>query len=193
MKKPPQDNYQVNLAECRTDWPARTKIKRGVWQCLIKPLYRLIPFRLSALRIGILRLFGARIGAHCNIQQRVDILIPWNLEMGDYVALGHDTVLLNFAKISIGSMTVVSQYTHLCAGSHDTSDPHFQLIYKPISIEPECWIASGAFIGPGVTLGRGCVVGARSVVTNSQPSWSICAGNPCRSIKERKIQPVGDE
>jgi putative colanic acid biosynthesis acetyltransferase WcaF len=193
MNRPPKDSFQIDLAKCRTNWSTGTKLRRGIWQCLCKPFYLLIPYRLSALRIAVLRLFGARIGAHCNVQQRVDILMPWNLEMDDYVALGHDTVLLNFAKIHIGSMTVVSQHTHLCTGSHDTADPHFKLIAKPISIEPECWIASGAFIGPGVTLGRGCVVGARSVVTSSQPSWSICAGNPCRRIKERNVRDAGSE
>ncbi|CAA6678618.1 Unannotated [Lentimonas sp. CC4] len=187
MKDSPQDSFKINLSECRTNWDRRTKIRRGIWQCLCQPLYKLIPFRLSGLRIAILRLFGAQIGRHCNVQQRVDILMPWNLELGDYVALAHDTVLLNFAKITVGSMTVISQHTHLCTGSHDTSDPHFQLIFKPIQIEPECWIASRSFIAPGVTIGRGCVIGANSVVTKDQPSWSICAGNPCIRIKERII------
>jgi putative colanic acid biosynthesis acetyltransferase WcaF len=188
MKVPPPDSYQINLAKCRTDWPARTKFKRGLWQCLCQPLYRLIPFRLSGLRIALLRLFGAQIGRNCNIQQRVDILMPWNLEMGDYVALAHDTVLLNFARIRIGSMSVVSQHTHLCTGSHDPSDPHFQLVYEPITVEPECWVASGVFVAPGVTLGRGCVIAARSVVTKDQPPWSICGGHPCHPIKARSIK-----
>jgi len=189
MKAPPQDSFKINLSECRTDWDRRTKIKRGIWQLLCRPLYLLIPSGLSGLRIAILRLFGAKIGNNCNIQQRVNILIPWNLELGDYVALAHDTVLLNFAKISIGSMTVVSQYTHLCTGTHDTSDPHFKLLFKPIQIEPESWIASSTFIAPGVTIGRGCVIGAHSVVTKDQPAWSICAGNPCKKIKARTIVP----
>lgn len=188
MKEPEPDNsYRINLAECRTNWPLGTKIKRGIWQYLCKPLYLLIPYGMSGLRIAILRLFGARIGANCNIQQRVDILMPWHLEIGDRVALAHDTVLLNFADIRIGSMTVISQYAHLCTGSHDTTDPHFKLVYHPITIEPECWIASGTFIGPGVTIGRGSVIAARSVVTRNQPDWSICGGNPCKWIKERRV------
>ncbi|PXA04220.1 putative colanic acid biosynthesis acetyltransferase [Coraliomargarita sinensis] len=187
MKEPQHDSFQINLAECRTDWPASTKLKRGLWQCLCKPVYRLIPFRLSGIRIAILRVFGARIGHHCNIQKRVDILMPWNLEMGDYVALAHDTVLLNFARIRIESMSVVSQHSHLCTGSHDTSDPHFKLIYEPITIEAESWIASGAFVGPGVRIGRGCVIAARSVVTKDQPAWSICGGHPCKKLKERIV------
>ncbi|HAQ57564.1 MAG TPA: hypothetical protein DCR32_00870, partial [Opitutae bacterium] len=56
--------------------------------------------------------------------------------------------------------------------------------------EAESWIASGAFIGPGVTIGRGCVIGANSVVTRDMPEWMVCAGNPCRAIKPRKIKQI---
>jgi putative colanic acid biosynthesis acetyltransferase WcaF len=130
---------------------------------------------------------GARIGDNCNIQHAVDILMPWELELGDYVALAHHTRILNFTTVRIDSMSVISQYTHLCTGTHDTSHPHFELKFKPIHIEAESWIASGAFIGPGVKIGRGCVIGANAVVTRDMPEWKICAGNPCKALKDRVV------
>ena len=179
------EQYQIDLSQCRTNWSTGLKIKRGIWQYLIKPFYYLLPCR--QLRILVLRLCGARIGNNCNIQHGVDILMPWELELGDYVALAHHTRILNFTTVRIDSMTVISQYTHLCTGTHDTTHPHFELKFKPIHIEAESWIASGAFIAPSVKIGRGCVIGANSVVTHDMPEWTICAGNPCRKIKDREI------
>jgi putative colanic acid biosynthesis acetyltransferase WcaF len=130
---------------------------------------------------------GARIGHSCLIQQRVDILIPWNLVMENYVVIAHDVQILNFTKVTIHSMTVISQHAHLCTGSHDYSHPHFPLVFNAIEIGAECWIASGAFIAPGVTVSRGTVIGANSVVTKDTHPWTVCAGNPCKFLKAREI------
>ena len=51
----------------------------------------------------------------------------------------------------------------------------------------ECWIASEAFVGMGVTLGHGSIIGARSVIVKDVDSWSVVAGNPAKFIKKRTI------
>jgi len=135
-------------------------------------------------------MMGATIGEGVYLQQRIDILCPWELEIGDFVAIAHDVTILNFDKVHIGSMTVISQYAYLCTGTHDYSHPHFPLTFKPISIGSESWIASAAFIGPGVTVGHGCVIGAYSVVIKDTPRWKVCAGNPCTVIKTRTIADI---
>jgi putative colanic acid biosynthesis acetyltransferase WcaF len=61
------------------------------------------------------------------------------------------------------------------------------LIWAPITVGAECWVAAGAFIAPGVDIGDGAVIGARSVVTKTMPAWMVCAGNPCRPLKPRVI------
>jgi len=61
------------------------------------------------------------------------------------------------------------------------------LITKPIEIKDNAWVASEAFLHPGVTIGSGCVIGARSVVTKDMPDWMVCAGHPCKPIKPRII------
>jgi putative colanic acid biosynthesis acetyltransferase WcaF len=63
----------------------------------------------------------------------------------------------------------------------------FPLYAEPIKIGADAWICTEAFVGPGVLIGAGAVIGARAVVTRSQPAWMVCAGNPCRPIKERKF------
>ncbi|WP_269526537.1 DapH/DapD/GlmU-related protein [Coraliomargarita parva] len=188
MSTTPEGPFKIDLSQCVNNWDTKTKIRRGIWQLLVRPVYLLIPGRRSALRLWILRRFGARIGKNCTIQQRVRILMPWNLHLGDQVAIAHDCCILNFTTVQVGSMTVISQGAHLCTGSHDYRDPHFKLIFKPIRIQPETWVASGSFVGPGVTLGRGCVIGANSVVTRDMPDWKVCAGNPCRPLKDREVR-----
>ncbi|MEM7790762.1 MAG: DapH/DapD/GlmU-related protein [Verrucomicrobiota bacterium] len=183
-------SYTVDLTKCINHLDKTTKLRRGVWQFLVKPIFGLIPGKRSSLRLFILRRMGATIGKDCTVQQKVDILMPWNLVLGDHVAVAREVKILNFAQIRIEPMTVISQYVHLCAGSHDYTHPHFTLVAKPIVIGPESWVASGSFIGPGVTLGHGCVIGANSVVTKNMPSWKVCAGNPCRPIKDRVMQSV---
>ena len=189
----PNTDYKIDLLQSNSVWEKKTKLRRVLWQCLVKTIYHLIPTkRLYHLRIWMLRAMGATIGRDCLILPRVNILMPWNLVLGDVVVLSHDVCILNFAKVTVKSMSVISQGVHLCTGTHDYEHPHFPLTYEPIVIESENWVASGAFIAPGVTLGRGCVVGAYSVVIKDMPAWMVCAGNPCKPIKRRDIKPTAE-
>jgi putative colanic acid biosynthesis acetyltransferase WcaF len=52
------------------------------------------------------------------------------------------------------------------------------------------WIAAEAFIHPGITIGEGCVIGARSVVTKDMPAWMVCSGHPCKPLKERTMEKM---
>jgi len=89
-------------------------------------------------------------------------------------------------KIIVGDYVVVSQRAHLCGGTHDPDDANFQLVTHPIVLEPKCWIASEAFVGPGVVVREGALVGARGVVFRDVPAWEIWAGNPARKIRNRE-------
>ena len=55
---------------------------------------------------------------------------------------------------------------------------------SPIMIEDDVWIGMNAVILKGVTIGKGAVVGACSVVTRNVPAWSVVAGNPAKIVKE---------
>ena len=106
--------------------------------------------------------------------------------MGDRSCLADGVICYNVALISIGEDVVISQDAYLCTATHDYNDRSFPLLVAPIVIESHAWIAAGAFISPGITIHRGAVVGARTVVTNNAPAWSVLAGNPAKLVNTRK-------
>lgn len=145
------------------------------------------PRPFNVWRTFLLKCFGAKIGKKVLVFGSVTIDMPWNLEIGDYSAIGKRVWVYNFAKISIGSNTVISQDTTLCGSSHDYNHPFMPLYSIPIKIGNQVWVAAECFVMPGITIGEGTVVGSRSLVTKNLPKWKVCAGNPCRIIKDRII------
>lgn len=182
-----QQTLQVDLSSYRHERSAAYLIKRALWSCVQLPFWPKMPRRLSPLRIFLLRAFGAKIGKQNLIGSGARIWEPWNLEMEDFSAIGDDARIYNIGKVTIGSNAVISQYAYLCTATHDYTNPAFPLFSLPIRVEASAWIAAGAFVSPGVTIAEGAVIGAYSVVTKSMPAWTVCAGNPCRPIKPRRM------
>jgi putative colanic acid biosynthesis acetyltransferase WcaF len=148
-------------------------------------LGRLSPVPFHGWRRFLARSFGATIGRGVHIYPGAKIWAPWNLIMGDRSCLSNGVGCYNVAPIEIGEDVVISQDSYLCTATHDYSDRTFPLLIAPIAIESHVWVAAGTFLSPGITLHRGAVVGARSVVTASVPAWSVVAGNPARIINTR--------
>jgi putative colanic acid biosynthesis acetyltransferase WcaF len=171
----------------------KNRLGRLVWAFTSILLFRFSPKPFHAWRSFILRLFGSKIGKGVHVYPGVKIWAPWNLELGDECGIGNDAILYSQGKICIGKRAVISQGAHLCAGTHDYTQVGFPLIMKPIVIEDHVWVAAEAFIHPGVTVGEGSVIGARSVVTKDMPSWMVCAGFPCKPIKERVLNGIKEE
>lgn len=106
------------------------------------------------------------------------ITYPWKLTLGDYAWVGDDVNLYTLGEITIGAHSVISQKSYLCTGSHDHASQHFTINATPIVIGEKCWLATDVFVAPGVTIGYGTVVGARSSVLNRfRQMWF--AGESC--------------
>lgn len=148
-------------------------------------LFRLSWHNWYGWRAGVLRLFGAKIGRSCKVRPTTRVEIPWNLELGDYASLGDYAIVYNLGPVRIGRRVTVSQYAHLCAGTHDYSRADMPLVRPPITIEDDAWIAAEAFVGPHVTVGRGAILGARGVAVRDLEAWSIYAGNPAKRLRAR--------
>lgn len=163
---------------------------RAVWGMAWLVLFRPTPRTANRWRQWILRLFGAKLGQNFRIHGSCKVWAPWQLRVGDFVSVGEGAHFYNMAPITVGDRAVISQGAHLCAGTHDYNSPNFQLIAKPITVGHDAWICTEAFIGPGVDVPPGCVVGARSVMTRSpvDGAWQVFAGNPVKKIKHRQIR-----
>lgn len=169
----------------RFNYSFREYAGRLLWRLCWLTLWQLCWKRFYALRIILLRVFGARLPLHNEMAGSTWIEIPWNLAVGEYSAIGPRVTIYNLGLITIGSNTVISQDSYLCGGTHDYTKPTMPLIKVPITIGNHVWICAGAFIGPGVTIGEGVVVGARAVVTKDIEPWTVVAGNPAKVIKRR--------
>jgi len=163
------------------------QLRRITWS-LGRWLVRLSPRPCFAWRRAVLRLFGARIGERVNIYPSAHFYMPWNVEIGDWSALGEDVLVYSLGKVRIGCKVTLSYRAHVCAGTHDLNDPELPLLKPPVSIEDGVWIGTEAFIGPGVTVGRDAVVGARAVVVKDVAPLDIVGGNPARQIGRRQIR-----
>jgi len=163
------------------------QLRRVAWS-FGRWLVRLSPRPCFRWRRVVLRLFGARVGMNVHIYPSAHLYMPWNVEIGDWSALGEDVFVYSLGKVRIGKHATLSYRTHVCAGTHDLEDPTLPLLKPPVCIEDGVWIGTDAFIGPGVTVGRGAVVGARSVVVKDVEPLNIVAGNPARVIRRREIR-----
>lgn len=162
------------------------RIRRAVWNVVWCLLFLPSPRGFHAWRAFLLRLFGATIGPQCHIYPRVRIWAPWQLRTGCKVGIANGVNLYNMADIDIGDYCVISQGAHLCGGSHDIDSPDFQLVASPIRLDRYVWVCAEAFVGPGVHLPEGVVIGARAVLMRSVPEpWSVWAGNPASFRRTR--------
>jgi putative colanic acid biosynthesis acetyltransferase WcaF len=158
---------------------------RLLWRIVWVLFYRTSPTPLHAWRRMLLRAFGASIGQGAHPYPRAQIWAPWNLRMGVDSCLADDVDCYCVAQVTLGRHATVSQYSYLCSASHDYAQVSMPLIAAPISIEDEAWVAADAFVGPGVTVGRGAIVGARSTVTSDVSAWHVVAGSPARQVRLR--------
>jgi len=136
----------------------------------------------------ILRMVGAQFGGQVHVYPSVKITMPWNLKIESGAAIGDKAILYALGQIEIGERATVSQYAHLCGGSHDYQSVHMDLLKTPIQIGSDAWVCADAFVGPGVRVGARAVLGARAVVTKSVPDDAIVAGNPAIIIGTRRIE-----
>ena len=177
----PQLEYEAS------PWTLKQKFVRAVWMLAGRPVFRATFHNWYGIRRWILRAFGARIGRGVRVRPSAKIEIPWNLTMEDGSSIGDGAIIYSLGPITIGRGAIVSQYAHLCAGTHDYESRSFKLLKTPITIGAEAWIAAEAFVGPGVEVGHRAVLGARSCAYKLLEESTVYAGNPAKPIRLRSI------
>lgn len=174
-------------------WTVREKALRALWMLFGRSLFRCTFHNWYGIRVAILRAFGAKVGARVHIRPTCRIEIPWNVEIGDDAMIGDCSILYGLGKITIGKRALISQYAHICAGTHDHRDPTLPLIRDPIWIGDDAWIGADAFVGPNVRVGALAVLGARSSAYKDLDAGMVYVGNPARAIGPRMARGGGEK
>lgn len=178
---------QDNDPRVEASFSLKNRIARVAWGMVWLLLCRYSPRPAHRWRALILRLFGAKLGQDVHVYPKVTVWAPWQLSIGNRVGIADGAVIYNMAACDIADNAVISQEAYLCGGTHDIDSDNFQLIARPIRIGRDAWVCARAFIGPGVTVPEGCVIGAQAVVMKSpKEPWSVWSGNPAVRIRERK-------
>jgi putative colanic acid biosynthesis acetyltransferase WcaF len=157
---------------------------------LLRPVFRLLPTPLHALRVRLLNFCGGRVAPSAKIRPSVRIDRPWNLTAGRLALIGDHADLRLARPLRIGDRCVISQFTVLATACLEPDQPPgppdpARTREGEIVIEDDCWIAADAFVMPGSVVRAGTVVGSRSLVEGELPGWSIAVGEPARAIRAR--------
>lgn len=159
----------------------------AIWQLVKATLFMSsIPYP-SRLKVAALRLFGARVGSGVVIRPRVNIHLPWKLAIGDHCWIGEDSGLLNMESLILCNHVAIAHRVYITTGNHDFKDSTMAYKNAPTVIESGVWIASCAFVGPGIIIGEHTVIGAGAVVTKTTEAWSVMRGNPALKVGVRYL------
>ena len=166
-------------------WTVRQRIVRQLWCIVQGTLFRFSFYNSFRWRRLLLGMFGAKLGANVRIRPSVRVDVPWNLSIGANSSVGDHAILYCLGPVTLGRHVTISQYAHLCAGTHETNTRRMLLLKPPITIGDDAWIAADAFVGPGVTIGAGTLVGARSSVFSDLPPGVVALGSPAKPVRAR--------
>lgn len=160
-------------------WTPKQKLVRALWGTL----GRLVWVTLPSSRSAVLRLFGGRVGRNCSLARHIDIVVPWNITLGDGVVVEDHAILYSLGPIVVGDGCVIDSRAHLCAGTHDMTDPLFPLIKPPITLGKGCFVGFDAYIGPDIVLGDRTIVHPRTSVYRSTEPGTEWRGNPAKRVE----------
>lgn len=183
------NNTKIDLSKYHNALSRKNQIIRLIWTMAWGVLARPLPRSLgSGWKRFLLRLFGAKIDKTAVVYSSAKVFYPANLVMEKNSCLASEVNCYNVAPVHIGANSTISQGAYLCTASHDITNPLNPLITAPIEVKDQAWIAADAFIGMGVTIGQGAVVGARGCVFKDVEPWTVVGGNPAKFIKKRIIK-----
>jgi acetyltransferase-like isoleucine patch superfamily enzyme len=155
-------------------------------------------FASSIVRTPLYRAIGLSIGSGAAIMGNLELIsgVPGlydKLVIGSDAVIAHHVTINLDATVRIGRNVVISPHVLIYTGSHQIGAGNRrarEVVAEPVSIEDGAWIAVGAIILPGVTIGRGSIVAPGAVVFQDVPPNSYVKGNPARVVNrlpERSI------
>jgi putative colanic acid biosynthesis acetyltransferase WcaF len=186
---------KVDLSKFNNDWysPGASVLKRGIW-FLINAVFFINPLNpISNLKVGLLRVFGSKVGKGVIIKPNVNIKYPWKLQIGNNVWIGEGVWIDNLAPVIIHDNTSVSQGALLLTGSHNYKNIAFDLIVKGIILENGVWIGARSIVCPGVTCQSHSILTVGSVATKDMEAYFIYQGVPAEKKRKRTVDSMAFE
>ena len=177
--------HRLSLHRIPKGFRGKSKLYVQLWWLVQAIFISLSPQVFYGWRRFWLRMFGASIGKKVLVRPSVKITYPWKVSIGDHSWIGDDAVLYSLGEIEIGSNTVISQKSYLCTGSHDYTKETFDIFANKITVGNGCWLATDVFVAPGIDIGDGAVIGARSSVFKNIETNTINIGSPTKNIGNR--------
>jgi acetyltransferase-like isoleucine patch superfamily enzyme len=170
--------------------------------------------KLSLIRIRYLKLLGLTTGRDCNIgritsewpnkisignkctiQDNVDFRIAHPFSKENFIQIGDNTFIGRCVEFNsdhsviVGNNVLIASNTTIVDVGHKIEIEKLinkqPIISQPIRIEDDVWIGTQCVILQGVTIGKGSVIGAGSIVNKSIPEYQIWAGTPAKFIRNR--------
>lgn len=185
---PPESNGRTDLSRFDNRWYNPGPRWKVLLWFLTNPVFlnTYLPIPV-ALKVHILRLFGAVIGTGVVIKPAVNIKYPWLLRVGNHVWIGEQVWIDNLSEVLIGDHVCLSQGAMLLTGNHDYRRPTFDLTTQPITLDNGVWIGAKSVVCPGVRCQSHAVLAVNSVATHSLNAYGIYQGNPAVQVRQRLI------
>lgn len=180
---------EVRLNSFKNSWyqPGKGLLIRLVWY-FINILFFINPLILSgAIKVTLLRIFGAKVGRGVVIKPNVNIKYPWRLTIGNYCWIGERVWIDNLADVVIGEHVCLSQGAMLLTGNHNYKSTAFDLMLGEIILEKGSWVGAQSMVAPGTIVRSHAVLSAGSIGKGELQPYTIYAGNPAVAVRERKI------
>jgi acetyltransferase-like isoleucine patch superfamily enzyme len=174
------------------------KFTKKIVKKILYGMYRISPFykRYKVSRTAILEKKKLiKLADHCEIQDYVIIrTYEHPVTIGKYSQINPYTVIYGGDGVTIGDYVMIAPHCMIVAGNHNHNQlempMRFAVSYSkgPIVIEDDVWIGANCTITDGITIGKGAVIGANSVVTKDVKPYDVVGGVPAKFIKSRLPQ-----
>ncbi len=168
--------------------PGGNIFKRVLWHYANTFFFKSNLFPFYAMKVFLLRLFGAKIGNEVEIKPCVNIKYPWWLTIGNEVWIGENVWIDCLVPVTIGNNVCISQGAVIFTGSHNYKKTSFDLITRSVVLEDGVWIGACAIVNAGVIAASHSVLTSGSVATKNMDAYTVYQGNPAVKVRSRIIE-----
>lgn len=166
------------------------KLMKYIYILMINNIPHAHNSRIRGFKKIFLSFIFKSVGENINIRPKIKFASGANISIGNNSGIGEESFLQDIGEIIIKDNVLIGPRVMIFTANHQTNRnaciSQQGMIIKRVIIEDDVWIGANSIILPGVTLKKGCVVGAGAVVTKNVEEYNIVGGNPASVIKVRK-------